>query len=100
MAGELSAVAKTARRRPRQLRDFARQVRLVRVAGLQRGAGEVVARAGEEAAEAQHALERLGAVARGGVEAAPQLALGEAEFARQALDPRGRARAGRLWGCR
>ena len=76
-----------------------------RVARLERGAGEVVARAGEEAAEAQHALERLRAVAGGGVEAAPELALGEPELGGQRLDagagivqPRDRGRHGGIGG--
>ena len=92
-------------RRARQPRDLAGEVRLVGVARLERGAGEVVARAGEEAAEAQHALERLRAVADRGVEAAPQLALGEADLGGQRVDagagvaqPRDRGRHGGIGG--
>ena len=63
-------------------------MRLVGVAGVERGAGEVGVARGQEAPEAQHALERLRAVAGGGVAAAAQLALAEAEVAGERLDPR------------
>ena len=55
---------------PASRATLAGEVRLIGVARLERGAGEILARAGQEAAEAQHALERLGAVADRGVEAA------------------------------
>ena len=97
--GSLSGSDKPSRARARQPCALAREVRLVRVAGLERRPGEVLARRGEEAAEAQDALERLGAVARGGVEAAAELALAEPELAGERLDPRprvGQPRHGRL----
>ena len=47
-------------------------------------------RGGEEAAEAQHALERLRAVAGRRVAAPPQLALAQAEVVRERLHPRAR----------
>ena len=75
---------------------LARQVRLVGVAGVERGAGEVRGRPrGQEAPEAQHALERLRAVAGGGMAAAAQLALAEPEVAGERLDPRRAARSSR-----
>src|SRR4051812_690243 len=77
-------------RPPGEARALARQVRLVRIAGVERGAGEVGVARGQEAPEAQHALERLRAVARGRVAAAPELAFAEAEIARERLDPRPR----------
>src|SRR4051795_6636938 len=74
-------------RPPGEARALARQVRLVRIAGVERGAGEVGVARGQEAPEAQHALERLRAVARGRLEAAAQLALAEPEVACERLDP-------------
>ena len=70
-------------------------MRLVGVAGVERGAREVAVRGREEAAEAQHALERLRAVAGGGVAAPPQLALAEAEVVGERLDARARIAASR-----
>src|SRR5947209_3839372 len=69
-----------------QLPAVAREVGLVGVAGVQRGAGEVAALVREEPLEAQHALKHLRAVANCSEESPAQLALAEADVSRQPVD--------------
>ena len=81
--------------RPAERDQLARHVRLVGVAGGQRGGRQRLAgaHAAERDAEADDARERLRAVADRGGEAAPQLALAEADRGRRARAPAWRARA-------
>src|SRR3954452_16561705 len=87
-----------ARRQAREAAALAGEVRLVGVAGGEGELREVGCAGGlagerEEALEAEHPLQRLGAVADGVVEAAAQLALAETHVLRDALDRRpGRGR--------
>src|SRR4051812_46903475 len=84
-----------ARRQAREAAALAGEVRLVGVAGGEGELREVGCAGGlagerEEALEAEHPLQRLGAVADGVVEAAAQLALAETHVRRDALDRRPR----------
>lgn len=66
---------------------LAREVRLVGIACIERGPGEVATLVGEEPAETENALQDLRAVADGRQEAASQLTLAEAELRGESLNP-------------
>src|SRR3954449_11718097 len=92
-----------ARREAREAAALAGEVRLVGVAGGEGELREVGCAGGlagerEEALEAEHPLQRLGAVADGVVEAAAQLALAETPVRRDALARRPRSGGGRGGG--
>jgi hypothetical protein len=76
---------KLTRGQARQPAALTRHVCLIGVAGGGGGSSEVVPLAGDELAEAEDTLKDLGAVTNGRHEAAPQVALAEAEIRSHAI---------------